>query len=295
MTAEMDATARDLIHQSFREASGRLSAYGHILPFFESMFTLQEAAINATWPETVKWTAEMIEAKRAGEMPLMERGRFSLDHPAAISLLKAICTEAHKTNQKLRHCAAAIEAGLNRAGDAMERGLNLFLADDQKGLDQLAAEIGIDKEILNFFLYNSLLPSIAKQERRLSGDYPANGEWDCGYCPICGAMPNLSFLSDSGGRFLVCGFCRHHWPFKRVCCPHCSNGDPETISYFFSEDEKAYRVYTCDSCKSYIKSVDTRALSGPFFAPLESIVTAHLDMQAKEMGYHSRAQNQLFV
>ena len=84
---------------------------------------------------------------------------------------------------------------------------------------------------------------------------------------------------------LVCGFCRHQWPIQRIQCPYCGNQDSHGVIFFFSDSEPAYRVYTCKDCKMYIKTVDTRRLSRPFYPPLEAIVTAHLDLKTRGLGF----------
>lgn len=275
------------INQSFKQASEINSAYNHILPFFESVFIMQETAVDTVNPEMVELSTEMVEAKINGELPLLERSEIPSDQEAAIQLLKAICTVAPKTNFKLQHTATAIETSFSQSNDAAQRGFNLFLSGNHQELNQLAEELVIEPEPFKFFLYNSLFPSIAKHERQLSSQHPTDKNWKHGYCPICGGQPNLSFLSDNGERFLICEFCRHQWSTERIHCPHCRNNEPEKLSYFFSNDEKTYRVYTCDSCKTYLKTVDTRELSRPFYPPLESIITTHLDIQAQKMGYKS--------
>jgi len=147
--------------------------------------------------------------------------------------------------------------------------------------------LSMDVSILLFFLYHSTWPSIARQAALITDRFEIETDWDQGYCPVCGSSPGLAFLAENGGRVLVCEFCRHQWPFKRILCPSCGNDDSNSINYFFNEGEPTYRVYTCDACKKYIKTVDTRRLSRPFYSPLEGIVTTHLDMKAQEMGYQS--------
>ena len=95
----------------------------------------------------------------------------------------------------------------------------------------------------------------------------------------------LSLLAENGNRSLVCSFCRHVWAAPRIFCPYCENRDAGTLGYFFSEAEPEYRVHTCQKCKSYLKSIDLRQLMRPFHPFIEGIVTAHLDMRAREDGY----------
>ena len=70
-----------------------------------------------------------------------------------------------------------------------------------------------------------------------------------------------------------------------MVCLFCGNRSSDALEYLFSEDEPEYRVYLCKECKHYLKVVDTRKLNRGFFAPLEQVVSLHLDMTASEKGY----------
>jgi FdhE protein len=48
-----------------------------------------------------------------------------------------------------------------------------------------------------------------------------------------------------------------------------------------------FRVNLCDSCKKYLKTLDSRETERMIYTPLEQIASLHLDYKAKEMGYES--------
>ncbi|MCP4718541.1 MAG: formate dehydrogenase accessory protein FdhE, partial [Desulfobacteraceae bacterium] len=73
-------------------------------------------------------------------------------------------------------------------------------------------------------------------------------------------------------------------------CVFCDSTDKEDQHYFFSNEEKEYRVYMCDNCHNYIKLVDLRQLDRAFFPKLEQITTLHLDYKAQEQGYTNATQ-----
>lgn len=289
MANEHQKPMPELIHHSFQNAARQLPAYEQILPFFESVYTLQEAALSTTWPDTITLTPEILKAKLEGDFPLVDRQEAPMDHAAAVRLLEAIVAESDKATPTLRDASHIIKAALESNTEIIERGFHLVLSGNANGLAQLGEQIGIDIEVLHFFFYNSLFPSVAQHERLLSAQHDITPHKDRRQCPICGGAPSLSFLSENGARFLICSFCRHQWSIKRILCPHCGSGETESITYFFVEEEKAYRVYTCDGCKTYIKTVDVRELARPFYPPLENIITTHLDMQAQQMGFQSIA------
>ena len=161
----------------------------------------------------------------------------------------------------------------------------MFLDSERDGLQKVCTDIGIDSDTLGFFLYNSLWPSLAYHARHLAAKYALQENWTYGYCPVCGALPKISYLVENGHRFLVCRFCSTAWPLSRIQCPFCPNREADTLGYHISDEDKAHRIDTCDQCKHYLINVDTRRLSREFFAPLEALVSTHLSIKAEQMGY----------
>ena len=285
MAADANRATLVLIHRSFADAAVKSSAYGHILPFFETMFTLQEAAVKTVGPKPILQDGQALNAEHEGRWPLLDRRHLPVDQTAATDMLASLCDNAEKPTEALQQAALVMRKRLLDSGDDIARGYRLLLKDDQDGMKKLALDIGMDAFMLNFFLYNSLLPTIVGHARLLAQHLDAGQSLETGHCPICGGMPNFSYFSDNGERLLVCHFCRHQWQVKRNFCPVCNAIKTRGIDYFFSETEKAYRVYTCADCRTYLKTVDTRKLDRPFYPPLEILVTAHLDLQAKENGF----------
>ena len=73
----------------------------------------------------------------------------------------------------------------------------------------------------------------------------------------------------------------------RLFCPFCENKNQKQLHYFYSDQEKEYRVHACTGCKKYIKTVDVRDLARPVHPFLEQVSTLHLDMLAEEQGLKS--------
>ena len=285
------ATILEHIHQSFQAAVQSLQAYSRILPFFETLFTLQEAAVAVASPDPAPLPPDTRKKWIKSRLPLLERAHIPYDEPAAVNLLLAICREADTATFQLAEGGAAIISDLRKKSGTVQRGLRLFMDADHKGLQDLSAVLKLDVSILSFYLYHCVWPSVARQIEWIRDSLALNEiQWDQGACPVCGSPPDLAFLTENGGRRLVCGFCRHQWQFQRIRCPHCDNQDSHSIIFFFCDPEPAYRVYTCKVCKMYIKLVDTRRLSRPFYPPLEGIVTAHLDLKTRGLGFRSQPQ-----
>lgn len=110
-------------------------------------------------------------------------------------------------------------------------------------------------------------------------------KWDKGYCPICGDSPTMAKLSGEVGiRMLHCGRCETEWRFDRIGCPYCGNKDTGKLSFVTLEDNKQYRLYLCDQCKSYLKTVDERQC-GAVDLFCEDLATADFDKLASSEGY----------
>ena len=287
MTPSENHPTVKLVHESFQKAIENEPAYKEILPFFQCLYEMQVAAVEATRPEEIIIPAAQLNARLTGEMPLIERKQVTLDQASSTLLLRAILDAAKTANHRLANAADLLKKYLDDDESPLEQCHRMFLDGDREALGKLCEKIGIAVELLDFFLYNSIWPSLARHAHQLSAkhDNNLNENWQKGYCPICGALPKTSYLSENGRRFLVCRFCRHQWPVKRIQCPFCDNNDPETIGYHFSDDDKARRIDTCDRCKSYIINIDTRHLSRAFFPPLEALIATHLDIKAEQAGY----------
>jgi len=107
--------------------------------------------------------------------------------------------------------------------------------------------------------------------------------WRRGSCPICGSWPQFSFLDrEAGARHLHCPCCDTLWSFDRVACPFC--GKTDTMLYYASEDQ-VYRLYACQECKTYLKTVDLRRTTRNPDLLVERLVTISMDLAAQEQGY----------
>lgn len=118
-------------------------------------------------------------------------------------------------------------------------------------------------------------------------------------CPRCGGAPQLSTLEvvtsgqgDGGSRQLLCATCLTAWPFRRVLCPHCGEGDERKLGYFHSQTFDHVRVDACESCRHYVKSVDM-ARFGLAVPIVDEVAGAALDLWARDHGYEKIELNLL--
>lgn len=107
--------------------------------------------------------------------------------------------------------------------------------------------------------------------------------WQRGYCPVCGGKPAFAALAkDSGARSLLCSRCSGIWGYGRTGCPFC---EETAVQTYYPSDDRIYRLYVCDSCRCYLKTIDLREIDRDACLPVENIVTVSLDIAAREKGY----------
>ena len=114
-------------------------------------------------------------------------------------------------------------------------------------------------------------------------------------CPFCHRKPALSVLrqqGDGGRRSLLCGFCLAEWEFRRIVCPACGEEDNAKLPVYTAEAFPHIRVECCDTCHTYIKSIDLtkNGLADPLVDELASLP---LDLWAHEHGYAKLRPNLL--
>ena len=106
-------------------------------------------------------------------------------------------------------------------------------------------------------------------------------------CPFCKRKPSVGVLrpmGDGGLRSLVCSLCLAEWEFRRIVCPGCGEEDPRKLPVYTAEELKHVRAEACESCRTYIKTVDmtTGGLAEPLVDEMASIP---LDVWVQEQGY----------
>jgi FdhE protein len=142
----------------------------------------------------------------------------------------------------------------------------------------------LSDELLAFVLNNALHPFLRAHAEVLA-PLLDDSLWYRGYCPICGGQPDFAVLeAGSGARRLLCSRCDNTWLFRRLGCPFCGVTEPDKLSYYLSEDE-VYRLYVCQVCNRYLKTIDLRQVSREVIPPVERILTVAMDVAAREAGY----------
>lgn len=113
------------------------------------------------------------------------------------------------------------------------------------------------------------------------------------HCPTCGEKPVASVLrpeGDGGKRFLLCSLCLNEWEFRRVLCPSCGEEDKEKLPVYGAEEYAHIRVEACDTCKTYLKSIDMTR-DGLAVPEVDELASLALDLWAIEKGYKKLQPN----
>lgn len=162
----------------------------------------------------------------------------------------------------------------------------------EKSLAEIAAAHSVDTMLLKEIAAATAKPFIQAYAEQLMPQVQQE-YWRKRYCPICGGKPDFCYLEkEEGARYLVCSRCDTEWLYLRVSCAYCGTQHQPSLAFFTDDAEKhLYRVYVCNSCKTYIKTLDLRCADKEMFMPLERLLSWKLDQQMQEKGYHSELQD----
>ncbi len=116
-------------------------------------------------------------------------------------------------------------------------------------------------------------------------------------CPLCGGKPLVGVLrpeGDGAKRFLMCFLCAMEWEYRRLVCPACGEEDVHKLAVYTAKEFAHVRVETCDTCYSYIKSVDLTK-DGLAVPAVDELATIPLNLWATEHGYKKLQTNLLGI
>jgi hypothetical protein len=106
-------------------------------------------------------------------------------------------------------------------------------------------------------------------------------------CPSCGSKPVVGVLrgeGDGAKRALICSLCALEWPYRRLICANCGEEDKEKLPVYLAAQIDYIRVEACDTCRTYLKSVDLT--KDGFAVPVvDEVATVALNLWADEHEY----------
>jgi FdhE protein len=264
-------------------------AHSELLGLYRELFLAQNRLAAQAEPLALGIDRDEAHGRVGGGRPLLSPEAFPLDPEVHADFLHTVCNLVETAPDPLASCARELAVHLSQSALDMGALGHAVLIADEAALAGVAVDLGVDADALRFLLTNALVPLAARFAAKAATLLTGAPPWRRGRCPICGRLPALSALVNKGERQLICGFCQHQWAVLRILCPACETRDPGVISYFFSQEEAEYRVYTCETCRFYLKTVDLGKLNRPFYPPAEVLLTHHLDIQAQELGFSADA------
>jgi formate dehydrogenase accessory protein FdhE len=116
-------------------------------------------------------------------------------------------------------------------------------------------------------------------------------------CPLCGGKPAVAVLRSEGDgakKSLICMLCAHEWAFRRIYCPACGEEREPQMAYYSVPEIAHVRVDVCDTCHTYLKSIDLTK-TGLAVAVVDELATIPLDLWAREHGYEKLQINLLGI
>jgi FdhE protein len=114
-------------------------------------------------------------------------------------------------------------------------------------------------------------------------------------CPLCGGRPVVGVLRSEGDgakKSLICMLCAHEWAFRRIYCPACGEEREPQMAFYSAPEIAHVRVDVCDTCHTYLKSVDLTK-TGLATPVVDELATMPLDLWAREHGYNKLQINLL--
>ena len=114
-------------------------------------------------------------------------------------------------------------------------------------------------------------------------------------CPLCGGKPAVGVLRSEGDgakKSLICKLCALEWAFRRIYCPACGEEREPQMAYYSAPEIAHVRVDVCDTCHTYLKSIDLTK-TGLAVAVVDELATIPLDLWAREHGYEKLQINLL--
>lgn len=246
-----------------------------MLSFYEKILDTQRVWADRITVESII-PLEKARGKLVNGIPLLEGEAPAID-PEVFREVALTLAEVYRVRGETIDVLIEVDDSANL--------IKRLMSDQEACLVDITKETGLDREVVLTFFQLALTPFYEKMAVPFRGMIEEVG-WKYGFCPVCGATPEMAKLRDTDGqRILLCSFCRTEWAFPRIQCPFCGNTDQNSLRYFYVEGDDGHRVDVCEVCKGYVKTADERLLGRAVGLQEENAVTFQLDLLAEQEGY----------
>ena len=274
--------ATDAIIKHLEEKESKEGTISPLLKFYRKLLRVQSGVERkiASLPKPDAGS-EAIGERLANGRPLLTFAELALDWPllqATFTGVSAIFAESPGLFDE--SAAKLAEVKVERL--LTRKAVKAWFEGGSLPSSSLAGDI--NENLLAVVVHAAVKPWLVSRARDLIG-FVEQERWRRPYCPVCGGSPDLAFLDkERGSRWLLCSRCDTEWLFQRLGCPYCGTEDQNALTYF-TDDAGLYRLYVCEKCQRYLKTIDLRQVDAEVLLPLERLYTLDLDRQAKERGY----------
>ncbi len=254
-----------------------------LLEFYQKLIQVQAAAQKRLTPPAVTLNGEEIKARLAQGRPLADFGELNLDW----ELVQEVFSQTVDVFAAYPSLFGELPDGLKKPGARRlltVETVKAWFNSEGPSPDRLK---DVSETLLRTIIQATLQPFLTGYARAYQDSLKQAvlEIWRRGYCPVCGGSPDLAYLEkEVGARWLVCSRCDTAWLFQRLQCPYCGTQQQDSLSYFTDATE-LYRLYVCEKCQRYLKTIDLRKAGDEVLLPLERLLTAEMDRQARERGY----------
>lgn len=230
-------------------------------------------------------------APELSAMPFRERLDSSLLLPQFAAFMSSVESFAPEPLARAAwHMAKRQPDRVQRAiGHFLRDGLNLPPAD-------AAAELPEDQSVCDlhdrFLAWTFLQPFAEYLADRAE---PPKLDSTPSKCPVCGSNPIVGVLrpeGNGGKKSLICMLCAYEWDFRRIYCPACGEEREPQMAYYVTPETTHVRVDVCDTCHTYLKTVDLTK-TGLAVPVVDELATIPLDLWARDNGYEKLQINLL--
>lgn len=285
MEFDMNEAGR-LLDKKLKQLRGKSYISEELIDLLDKVAHLQLEA-RAEAEVIIPADQEMAPAEAVFQgMSLVAREQFPFDSKQAERLLGQLIELLIETGGPLGDGAAILAKELEDGELTVPELFQKYLDDDTAFFAKYAERMPDAPKTVSFLAFASLSPSIETAAQILAEKLPEMKVPAVGTCPICGSMPLISSLKEKEGfRHATCSFCRHEYRIKRIACPVCGEEEQKKLTFFTVEEEPGFRVDVCESCKTYIKTIDFRELDRVAVPVLDDLDSLALDYVAAGQGY----------
>jgi len=284
--------------RTIAEQIGYLKSRGHFvdeyLTFLERVLTFQadqQSKINREKLAIFGKTSDIASRLQMG-LPLLEKNNIYIEAEVAqSSFIQLLTIFEHFPQQYPPEKIESLRQVLDKKDQLPNEFIQNLIAENRDYFRQLSDSLSIEPGMLVFIAKTISLPFL-KTYADVLQPYLAEKDkiWLRPFCPLCGNVAAMARLEkETGQRHLWCPICHTEWVFIRNQCAYCANENPKGIQYFFDDNDSLYRVYVCDQCNRYLKTIDENkyAFIFPLTMALEDLITHYLDEIAIKEGYQN--------